>query len=350
MMVIAEEYVVSLAFDLIAVLILFGMCIVPKNKEEKEKTGTLIFVSMGICIIVGSIFDIFCCMLVDTSYAWGEAAVYISRTVSEFAILLFLFFLLLYTDYKLFGSRDHLRRHFGIFLIPPGLIIILYIINLFTGILFGVDEEMRWEPTKLYYIVSFIKYVYLVIPPIHYMRSFLKSVKKSFLHPLSIYIPILSGTIITLITPFSVTYLGCAVGLVLMIFSGIDSWRYADTRTSFYNKAYLNHILKAIQKKKESRRSMIVFEAKGNRDAFAGLLSEELPADNEKVALGNGKVAFISDTGSMEQLKSLAEFVKDGAEEYDSTHSDKILLSQSICRIFKDDEDALAAIKGLKEN
>ena len=350
MLIIVEEYVASLAFDLIAILILFGMCMVPKKKGEKENTGTLIFVGMGICIIVGSLFDLFCCMLVNTSYRWGVAAVYASRTISEFAILLFLFCLLLYTDYKLFGSKDHLKRHFGVFLIPPGLIIILYIINFFTGILFGVDAEMRWEPTKFYYIVTFVKYVYLVIPPIHYMRSFLKSEKKRFLHPLSIYVPILAGTIISLLTPFSTIYLGCAVGLVLMIFSGIDSWRYADIKTSFFNKVYIEHILNMIRDKKESRKSMIIFEAKGDQAAFAGLLMEELPADNEKVALGNGKVAFISDTGSMEQLKSLAEFVKDGAEEYDSTHSDKILLSQSICRIFKDDEDALAAIKGLKEN
>ena len=348
-MIITKDYFETFALDLVAVFILYGMCLIPKTEREKKgDMGTRIFTAMGLCIIFGGATDLMYFLLIGTSYSWSATAVYAARTISEFAVLAFLFSFLLYTDYKLFGSKDHLKRHFGPFLIPLAVIVIMYIVNFFTGFLFDVNSEMKWEPTKAYYVVDVIKYAYLIVPSIHFMRSVFKSERRSFLHPLSIYVPIVSSALITALSPFDVTYLGFAVGLVFLVFSRIDSWRYADRRTSFYNKVYLEYIRRMIEEKNESRRSMIVFEAKGNQAAFADLLKEELPADNEKVSLGKGRVVFISDTGSAEQLNSLAALVKDGAEEYDSTHSDKILLSQSIYRIFKDDEDALAAIKALQ--
>ena len=347
-MLILEEYYITIIFDLVAALILFGMCIVPKTGERKGDLGTGIFTGMGICIVAGALVDLGCRVLAGKTYDAGKPLVLILHTLAEFAIIGFMYLFLLYTDYELFGSRDHLRRHFGPYLIPLAVIAAIFIINLFTGVLFTVSDDLILITTNPYYILKIVEYLYLIIPAVHFMIGFFKIEKKNFLHPLSIYIPILCSAVLSVITPFTVTFLGCSVGLVFLVFSRIDSWRFEDIATGFYNRAYFEYILEMLADNKSSFKGMITFDIEGDRRAFSRILKEELPSGSEVVALNNGRFVYLAETGNMIELKLINSLICDGVREYDDSHSDKILFKEAICHSFRDYEAISAAILSLK--
>ena len=346
-MIIIDDVFVSITFDIAAILIILGLCITPENPDEQKDTGTRIFMGMGICIIAGAVLDIITCSGVCGGYLFLIIAV---NTLASIAAIGFMFFLLLYTDYAFYGSRDHLRRHFAAYLAPFAFIAVVNIVNAFAGILYTpVDDEVV-APTALYYVVGIVEDLYLIIPAIYLLMCFVKSGAPRFFHPLSITVPIICGVILTYVTPFSVWFLGFATGLAFLIFSRIDSWRFIDADTDVYNRAYLEYVLQMIADKKGTFQGMIVADIEGDRIAFSKVLKEELPGGSEIVSLDKGHFVYLADTGNMTDLESVASLIEMGAQEYDEEHSDKILLREAVCSAFKDDEAIKAAIETLTQH
>ena len=338
-MLIKDEYFVTIALDIVTVQILLGISLIPKYGKKKGDTGQQIFAGMGICIVTGAVFDLICRILAGNTYGWGRPVIFISRTIAEIAILVFLFFLLLYADYSLFSSRYHLKRHFGPYLIPLGIFALAYIINLFTGILFTVSGDLNVIQTKLYYMLNLIEYVYLILPVIHFLLGLAKTNGSNFLHPFSIYVPMIIGEIVTIFTPVSAVYLGCSIGLTFLIFSGIDEGRFKDKKTSFYNSAYLKYVLNRVEEKSESISSMILFEIKGNINEFTQILKESLPAKSEILSLPDRRFLFLSDNASTREIKVLTSLVLENASDYDAQAPEEPIEAKGTYRIFKNPED-----------
>ena len=341
-----EDFYVTLTFNIVAILIILGLCMTPKNTGEKNNPGAKIFMGMGISIIVGAVLDIIVYSGLNTKYRFLVLGV---PTLSEIAAISFMFFLLLYTDFVFFGSRDHLRRHFIAYLAPFAFITVIDIINSFTGIMYKTADDLVLTPTPIYYIVGIIESLYFFIPAGYFLWCFVKFGKPRFFHPLSICIPIVCGVVISMISPFSVHFLGMAAGLAFLVFSRIDSWRFIDIETGFYNRAYLEYVLKMIADKKGTFKGMIVADIAGDRIAFSKVLKEELPSESEVVIPDKGSFVYLADTGNMTELDALASLIGLGAEEYDEDHPDRILFRGAVCSSFKDDEAIQAAIRTLKQ-
>ena len=167
-MMLARDYYITIGTDIMALLILLGLWLVPKSQGEKEGsqsnhlkkkfqensagssdgenrkdyTGTRIFGVMSLFIIVGAVFDIISAVM--EYYVRGRELmlVMVSYNAVEICTLWFLFCLMLYSDFRLFESRAHLWRHYRPYLIPVGISTLIYIINIFTGILFTVPRVL----------------------------------------------------------------------------------------------------------------------------------------------------------------------------------------------------------------
>ena len=346
-MFIFGDFSVSLTFDIVAVFIILGMCMMPKYSGEKDDTGTKLFTGMGICIIAGAVLDIIVRSPLITGSSFAAIAL---STLVELSEVGFMFLLLLYTDYAFYASRDHLRRHFAAFLAPFAFIALIDIINVFAGILYTTGDDQTVTLTGLYFVIEILEYLYLFIPAVYLIICFVKTGRRKFFHPLSICVPILCAVIMSYFIPFSVLFLGFSTGLAFLILSRIDSWRFTDPQTGFYNRAYLDHVLQMIADKKGTFKGMITADIEGDRIAFARVLKEELPSAGETVALGNGRFVYFADTGDMTELDMAASLVSMGAEEYDEDHPDKILLKDTACSSFIDDEAIQAAIGTLTQS
>lgn len=345
-MLIFGAFSVSLTFDIVAIFIILGMCMMPKNSGEKDDTGTKLFTGMGICIIAGAVLDIISRSHLKTGLSFVDIAL---PTLVELTEVGFMFFLLLYTDYAFYASKDHLRRHFAAYLAPFAFVAVIDIINVFAGILYTTGDDQAVAPTALYFVIEILEILYMLIPAVYLLICIVKTGRRKFFHPLSICVPILCAVILSYFVPFSMLFLGFSTGLAFLILSRIDSWRFVDTQTGFYNKAYLDHVLKMIADKKGTFKGMITADIEGDRIAFSKVIKEELPSTGETVALGKGRFAYFADTGDMTELEMAASLISMGAEEYDEDHPDKILLRETACSSFKDDDAIQAAIGTLTQ-
>ena len=342
-----DVFFVSLTFDIASILIILGLCITPKSSDERYDPGAKLFTGMGICVIAGAVLDTISRSHLKISIFFVVIAL---PTLAEIFVVGFMFFLLLYTDYAFFGSRDHLRRHFAVYLAPFAFTAMVDIINLFAGILYTTGDDQVLVVNGLYYVVEVVTSLYLFIPAVYFLICFVKTGKRRFFHPLSICIPIVCGVALTYFTPYSAQYFGFAAGLAFLIFSRIDSRRFIDEETGFYNGAYLKYILQVIADNKGTYKGMITAYIGGNGKAFSGVLKEELPGGSEIVTLDKGRFVYLADTGNMTDLDAAASLIGLGAEEYDEDHPDKILLREVLCNGFKDDEAVRTAIETLTQH
>ncbi len=344
-MILGEDYQITLGFDLVAFMILFGMCLIPKDKREGRDTGVRIFVSMAVCIVLGIIFELIRVLMPEGVSKFGIYVVVIADVIVELLIAALLFLFFLYMDYKLYASRDHQRRHIVLYLMPAFIFVILCLLWPVTRKLFGTDTHFLAD---MYYYSVLMELAYLFMTAVHLIKYYIVFGKKPFFHPFSIYAPVLCGAVITYYLGYNCVFLGFAIGMGFMAFSSADSRRFIDKDTAFFNRAYLGYVREMLSGGTLKRSSMILFEAKGDRMAFSDILRTELPAHSEVVCLEDGRFVFLSDTGSMTELKALSELVRDGVDDYDGSHSDKILLSDDIqCRVFKDGTAAAGIIQGL---
>jgi hypothetical protein len=83
----------------------------------------------------------------------------------------------------------------------------------------------------------------------------------------------------------TIVTLGLAIGITFQVFSRIDFLRFEDKETSFYNAAYLKHILNLLDEGYEKSGSMIVFDIKGNREYFKELIPAFILNDEELILL-----------------------------------------------------------------
>ncbi|MCR5402404.1 MAG: hypothetical protein K6E91_01105 [Butyrivibrio sp.] len=343
-MIMQSEYSLTIVINLMALLIVFGLWITPTGNAKKGSTETGLFAVMGISIVFGALCSMVRHIMPYTFYGRGMTVTLISITVAELSTISFLYGLLLYSDFRLFGSRDHLLRHYRKYLIPVYLLVFVYLINLFTGILFAVEEDNFWTPTELYFFVKLFQYAYLILPAVNLVGYYFGNDVKAFLHPFSIYFPIIGGALFTGLTPCFATFLGYAVGLTFSVFAGIDEWRFVDSGTKFYNRAYLEYLVNRIREGKEKLTGMIEFEAKGHRGAFVHILKEDLPADSIVVALGEGRYLFLADRAGA-YLELLDELVKESALAYDNENSGKKIKPESRITASLEKEEMTAALE-----
>ena len=345
-MLIDGAFSVSLIFNIVAIFIILGMFMMPRNAVEKNDTGTKLLKGMFICVIIGAVFDSISRSPLITGLIYVDRAI---PVITEISGVGFMFLLLLYTDYAFYGSRDHLRRHIVAYAAPFAFIAVVAVINMFVGVLYTIGGAQVITIHGLYFFFQILEIFYLFIPAIYLLICSIKSGRKKFFHPLSICIPILCGVILTGITSFSLLFLGFATGLAFLTLSKVDSRRFVDAGTGFYNRAYLDYILKMIADKKGSFKGMITADIDGDGKAFSEVLKEELPSAGEIVNMGKGRYVYFADTGDLTELNTAASLVNMGAEEYDEDHPDKILLRETACSCFKDDEAIQTAIKTLTQ-
>ncbi len=319
-MIIAEESSVTLYGDAMAFLMILGIFILSKRVRSKRDTGIKLFSFMGLNVMLASIWNSICYALHDQTFSWCRPVELIAKTLLELSILFLVYQWLLYVDYKLHGSRDRLLRHFWGYYIPIQIFVIILILNLFTGIVFTITDDMRYTPTIVYWIMEIMEYFYILLSGINIYINKKRTGKNRFFRFNPVILPILIGTLFTIFTKYSASSLGVAVGLTFLYFSLIDTWKYEDSQTGFYNKAYLDHILELKSSGRYSFNSIITFEAGGDALAFSRILNDELPKDSEIISVGSGRFLFLTESENRSTLEALSALVRESAEEYDAAH------------------------------
>ena len=173
------------------------------------------------------------------------------RAISIFANTLEFFFTatvsvlwVWYVDLYLNKDIERLKTRFVPMLVVWALLTILLIANVFGGFLFSFDEHNVYSREPLGYIFfAFLSISYLISIALYY--RFISVHGRAQFFPIWMFLtPLIISLCIQI--PFygiSVTFLGCAVGLVSIYLNILSKQSLVDSLTGLYNRAYIEHEL-----------------------------------------------------------------------------------------------------------
>ncbi len=323
-MKIVAESIVTIYSDTMAFLLTGGLLFIASSfRAKKDEHSNKLFFLLCVFTMVNALSNGASYMLHHQNLGWPVFARMILPSIAELSTLCGMFMWLIYIDYKLYESWDRTRFVEKYFRLPIIVFGCLFVINLFTGVMFTVNENFEFVATSLFYVVMIFQYGYAVTPIITYIRYYTMHGKKHFFHISPMVIPAAVAAVFTLLSNYSARAFGFAIALVFIYFSYINRWRFDDPETGFYNKRYISHVMAMARDGKKDYHSAMIFEVKNIPIQLINILKAEVPENGEIIRIEKNKLLLFSESSKSSMIRALSALIKDDTDEYDRTHEDE---------------------------
>ena len=321
MIQIVGEEAVSLYMNFFALMLVMALLFLSRRLISGRTSADKLFRYLCVASVINSVSGIIYSVSKGMQAGWSSVVMQLCVTVGRIAVLTLLFLWILYVDYRLNRSRDHLIRRYPVLLVPIGIIVIIFVINLFTGILFTIDEELTIHMTILYHILFGINIVFFLISSGVFFR-YKKSVGSlAFFSIAPFLVPVAVGAAGEFVCFYASETAGFAIGLVFMYFSMLACWKFEDTDPAFYNSAYLQYVCDCLKNGSSPVRSAVEFKGT-NEEVLSSILKMALPKEHETVHLSENTFLYLSVRGNEDYLKGLSNLVSMAKKQYDREHPD----------------------------
>lgn len=212
---------------------------------------TTLFMLLGITLSTGAMRRrgrrddriFFCLLILNAIVAVSDMAVYYyylkpdtgrvesyiqtaALTVYFISIILFAMAFLYYVDARFFAEKSRTRDRWNLFTIPFFAMTVLFILNLFTGIIFSYDETGSYYSYGPLYVLIYVVLAYYFIRALSLILSFNRSYKYKKLIPIWLYFLPMTACIVApfLLSGVSMASVGILSGI---IFTHIGSMQEA---------------------------------------------------------------------------------------------------------------------------
>ncbi len=336
-MIISENSLVSVYSDSMAVLLTLGLMIIPRKRDAVDGTKERMFFSMCLLLLINAVASGVSYALHGQSGSLCYGVELAAKTVLELALLLLSYQWVMYVDYMLYKSRDQLKRRYSTLFWPILICIILLLVNLFTGVIFKIQPDMTYTATWVYDVLMAVDYVYFVMAFFIIYQYSTRHKGTRFFRITPVIIPVILGTLVNILTDYSASPLGFAIGLTLLHFSMIGGWRFDDEESGFFNRSFLIRLVEEGQSEAERFWGAICFEAKEGANELPAILRSELPPKSTIAHIDGGKYVLLTESRRMSDIGFIADMIEDATEG-------KISVSTH-CYIRGKDQSAAAFIK-----
>lgn len=315
--------------DMMALLLLTGLIVLGRTRRSGRIEGML-FTFMSMMTVVMCVSDIVYCAMVGRGSEAAHMAAMIAETLVVYAIFSLVYTWVLYVDYRIYTSTDHLLRHFKPFAIPLIILAICLLINPFTGIVFTIDDDWCMRKTWLFYLIMLVECVYFIGSVVMLYHQSKKENKTVYIHVDAMVIPALAGEAVSMLTPHHATPIGIAVGLTFLYCALIDKWRFHDENEMIYNRAYLRQMLKQIREKRRDYRCAVLFMIDRNGEVLRGILEEENPYEGVIVRLDDRRFVLFIEKNSAAAVKLLCTGVEEAIAGYNAQHGEAMRVEHEV--------------------
>ena len=211
-----------------------------------------------------------------------------------FTILIWLVFV----DYCMFRSLEHIKRKFRFAWIIPLIILVSEICTNYIafGVVFKYDDiESIFTAVKvvnILYISKCIIYMCFILTASHVViKRSEESREPRFLRLGVFIIPFLLGT---LFRAYDASFVTLGIVLTYAVVKKRD--RYIDNETGFYNRDYLDYLSVFRDKKKYLGGDGVIIAAPGNGEDMIEILKEFRPANSDIFILAEDRFLLLSET------------------------------------------------------
>lgn len=192
--------------------------------------------------------------------AGADLAWIIAKVILNIAVLLlssaFFFLWLCYVNYRMYHSRDFLKRKFWIVVTP---LIISTAVTVIDEILVLFTEKAAWLLLISLILHLAIRLLYFIISLVRLYEYKKQNGALQFFQIKAFFIPVLAGIALDYLTQLPFRIPGAAVGVFLLYLSMLKEWHYIDRETGLYSANYAEYIKDRVQKKRFEPNSAIIF-------------------------------------------------------------------------------------------
>lgn len=215
--------------------------------------------------------------------------------VAPLLLTTWLFFLwLVYACYRLYHSRDFLKRRFWFGVSPLIIATIVAAARLLHALFFGTEGFLFLIPIV---ILLMMQLFYLVVSVVMLYRYKKQNGYWRFFNIKAFYIPVIAGMLID--TFFGQRFWGFfdALGILLLFLSVLKEEQYTDEETGFYNAHYIDYIRMLMTKKRYAPRSALIFDIQeaGTVSAVSDMLKKLLPGGSEPIRNQENEVVVLGE-------------------------------------------------------
>ncbi|MCR5790295.1 MAG: hypothetical protein K6G83_10460 [Lachnospiraceae bacterium] len=290
----------------------------PHMKQRKRPEDRFMFSE---CILVLLLLASNLLMnIADLTDAGWPRIMYFVPLIEEILYLLTILQWMIFVDYSLYRSRDHIRRRYKHALIPvivvAGSGIAQTVISIMTG-------EMTDAMIVSVYILEFCNFAvelgYILTAVILVKKYDKQNREPKFLRLEAFIIPFVLGTLFRL---YDASFM--ALGIVLTYGSILRRDRYLDHETGFYNRDFLEYRGKYRDEKEYEGGNGILITAAGHGKEMAELLRKLKPAGALLFALGGDCFLLLSESIRGSAVKMAVMTITEAAEASEAAFTPEI--------------------------
>ncbi|MBR4515640.1 MAG: hypothetical protein IKO61_12245 [Lachnospiraceae bacterium] len=309
------EVITTLYVEGTALALVIGLMVNTAGTRRKDGVRDKIFKLLIIHALFLSVTDALSFGFRYQSFDGATIITRVSRNLNEVLVLGFLFHWMIFVDYLLYGSRDHLERKYRPTTIPIIVCVVALFVNTFTNFLFEFDDNQIFIAKPAYWVIVAIEYLYMLDTVVLLLKFYAKSSGPRFIRVLPFIVPFVAGSVISRLSPYEVRSLGMAVGLVLLHFSLMNERCYRDEETGFYNVAFLKYIAGFAAEHDSEGGCSIIFDGAEKEEELGAIIRDELPGKCAVVNMGHGRFMVLAQTQSKTAINLFINAVKEAAHE-----------------------------------
>lgn len=254
-----QEIIMADATGIILMLTLTISRYITRRKRQLEDKFFTGLVIIGLC---GAFFELVSFLVDGKPGFFFKFMNYASNTLIYSCTATISVAWLWYADSIITRNPKRIRTIFLPFLIIWGALIILLIVNLFTGILFTISKDNLYGRAPAGYIYYGFLFASFIASIIVYIYSRIKHGKTIFFPIHMFLIPVIISCVLqALWYGIAAAWLGCAVGLTGIFINILSRYSLIDGLTHLSNRTYLENSLQTAK-------------SKSNKYAYAGIMTD----------------------------------------------------------------------------
>ena len=337
--------IVSCYVDAASLLVMILLLILSKDLRYRKSISLRIFYILSLCVTANCIFPFLYNAMYMQTAPWCHTAAVLAKTLRECVVLVIVILWIVFVDYKLNGEKNWHEVKFRLIFLPFAGLLILLIVNLFTGIVFTYSANNLIEPKPLLYMIFAIEFAYFALSAFMVRQYDRKSMKIRFLHvsPMILSILLASGT--QLFAPYDIGILGYVIGIVLLCFSVIGEYRFVDEESGVYNRGYLTYLFDMAMAGKNNLRSVLIMEPGGDLRAGYAILHNTLHRDYDVFRLEKKKFLVFFGTDSKSELQLLTTHLEEAVAKHNSECPGEQVVMAVRSRVRMADEDSFTFLR-----
>lgn len=326
----------------ISIILLFSFCNFYVTKELIKKNKFLLI--LGLLTILSCALDSVCAFIDGAT--WANKAILMIVNTGLFLIgvataIAWVFNLTKYMKVKLSKFQLIFLGTFSITAIG------LIIANIFTPILFKINEHNIYERVDVLYLVyTFCYFAIIANCIIVYLINKYQSGGVKFFPIWTFIIPIVIGILIqTFIPGVSTISPMMAISIVLMSVSFQHNLIFRDQLTDLYNRYYLELIERKLSPKKKGGYSVLMFDLNGFKGindmyghdvgdkaliAFSNILINTIDKNGEVIRYAGDEFILVLNYSDEKNIKSFIRKINDSLTTFNKQSGHKWKLSTAI--------------------